>query len=91
MNDNQRLQFHHIVNSCAAGGFSSINVASKVRSDAIVAASIELELLGLECDQLLAACKALLAAGESGMMMDWYPAREQARTAIASVIGDGGK
>ena len=32
---------------------------------------------------LLKALKALLAAGESGLMTDWYPAREQARAAIA--------
>ena len=41
--------------------------------------------------KLLDACKALLAAGESGMMADWYPAREQARIAIASATGNGGE
>ena len=89
MNDNQRFFFQQIVDSCTSGEYSQINVARKVRSDAIVAASKELELLGLECDQLLAACKALLAAGESGEIVDWYHAREQARAAIASATGDG--
>lgn len=40
---------------------------------------------------LLEACKALLAAGESGEIVDWYHAREQARAAIASATGVGGK
>lgn len=35
--------------------------------------------------QLVAACKALLAAGESGLMNDWYSAREQTHAALAAV------
>ena len=52
---------------------------------------LEAEVMHLrqQRDKLLEACKALLAAGESGEIVDWYHAREQARAAIASATGDG--
>ena len=38
-------------------------------------------------DQILSALNALLAAGETGLMSDWYPAREQARAAVFMAQG----
>ena len=50
---------------------------------------LEAEVMRLrqQRDELLAACKALLAAGESGEIVDWYHAREQARAVIARATG----
>lgn len=54
MNTNQRRIFHEF-----ADGLSNRSDTSYTLNDAIVAAAQELELLGLQRDELLSACKAL--------------------------------
>ena len=45
MNTKQMTEFRAIMQQCSSGQFRSINVASKARSDAIVAAWDEIERL----------------------------------------------
>ena len=45
MNEKQNSEFAYVVKQCEDGQYRSINVASKIRSDAIVAAWCELNSL----------------------------------------------
>ena len=45
MNEKQYKEFAYVVKQCEDGQYRSINVASKIRSDAIIAASTELNEL----------------------------------------------
>ena len=54
MNEKQKWEFAHIVQQCEGGQYRSINVASKIRSDAIVAAWCELSSLRIESPRLRA-------------------------------------
>ena len=45
MDEKQRTEFNLLVEQCKSGQCRSINVASKVRSDAIIAAALEIETL----------------------------------------------
>jgi hypothetical protein len=60
MNEKQYREFGIIAQQCDSGQYSSINVASQVRSDAILAAWQELKGLRQQIKDLLAACEMLM-------------------------------
>ena len=60
MNEKQKWEFAHIVQQCKDGQYRSINVASKIRSDAIVAAWCELNSLRINLALAVVACKELV-------------------------------
>ena len=52
MNEKQCEEFEHIAWQCESGQFRSINVASKIRSDTIVAVWYELSRLQSRVEEL---------------------------------------
>ena len=80
MNEKQNWEFAHIVQQCEDGQYRSINVASKIRSDAIVAAWCELNSLRINLAAAVEACKHALFELEHAHSVadDWYPSADGA-------------
>ena len=71
MNTKQMTEFRAIKDQCSSGQFRSINVASKARSDAIVAAWDEIERLREELTEAVRIIEQLREAVEEMTTPRW--------------------
>ena len=91
MNEKQHSEFADIVQQCEDGQYRSINVASKIRSDAIVAAWCELNSLRINLAAAVEACKELADLMDDIVAGTYTPdsfTTQPARTAIARAEGE---
>ena len=73
MDHKQYEEFQHIARQCESGEYRSINVGSKIRSDAIVAVWHELNVRSIESRQLRAALYELVKVADPETNMSMIP------------------